>query len=223
MMDRAMKEYRILLVDDHALVRAGIRNLIDQLDGFSVAAEASGIDEAMEKLKGGQPDIVITDIDMGGDSGLDLAGRVRRQYPNVKVMILSMHSSEALVSEALQIGASAYLLKEAAPAELQIALVAVTRGENFMSPGVSTKVINRFVRTPPTQPDPLKSLTSRQIQILTLLASGRGTKEIAYELDLSDKTVAAHRAQIMERIGIRDLVGLVLFAVKHGLVKVEKP
>ncbi|MBS1187494.1 MAG: DNA-binding response regulator [Burkholderiaceae bacterium] len=218
-----MKEYRILLVDDHALVRAGIRNLIDQLDGFSVEAEASGMDEAMEKLKAGQPDIVITDIDMGGDSGLDLAGRVRRQFPNVKVMILSMHSSEALVSEALQIGASAYLLKEAAPAELQIALAAVTRGENFMSPGVSTKVINRFVRTPAPVPDPLKSLTPRQIQILTLLASGRGTKEIAYELDLSDKTVAAHRAQIMERIGIRDLVGLVLFAVKHGLVKVDKP
>ena len=217
-----MQEYRILLVDDHALVRAGIKNLIDQLECFTVTAEASGVAEAMSKLCAVQPDIVITDIDMGDDSGLDLAARVKLQAPDVKVMILSMHSSEALVSEALQLGASAYLLKDAAPAELQIALSAITSGETFMSPAVSTKMINRFVRAPVSVPDPLKALTPRQIQILTLLASGRGTKEIAYELDLSDKTVAAHRAQIMERIGIRDLVGLVLFAVKHGLVKVDK-
>lgn len=218
-----MRTYEILLVDDHALVRAGIKSLIDQLEGFVVVAEAAGIAEAMAKLSEIKPDVMITDIDMGHDSGLDLAAKVKQQLPQVKVMILSMHSSEALVSEALKLGASAYLLKEAAPAELQIALAAITRGETFLSPAVSTKMINRFVREPVAEvADPLKSLTSRQIQILTLLASGKGTKEIAYELDLSDKTVAAHRAQIMERIGIRDLVGLVLFAVKHGLVQVEK-
>jgi DNA-binding NarL/FixJ family response regulator len=214
---------KILLVDDHALVRAGIRNLIDRLDGFTVIAEASNIASAMGRLAEAVPDIVVTDLDMGADNGLDLVRKLKAQLPNVVVVILSMHSSEELVTEALQLGASAYLLKEAAPEELGMALTAVMNGETFMSPAVSTKMINRFVRAPASPPDPLKSLTARQIQILTMLARGVGTKEIAYELDLSDKTVAAHRAQIMERIGIRDVVGLVLFAVKHGLVKVDKP
>jgi len=218
-----MKTFEILLVDDHALVRAGIRSLIDQIPGFTVVAEASSVAEAMKKLKETSPDIVITDIDMGSDNGLDLARRVKKQAPEIMVIILSMHSSEALVSEALKLGATAYLVKEAAPAELEIALSAITRGETFLSPAVSTKMINRFVRPSASDVGPLKSLTPRQIQILTLLASGKGTKEIAYELDLSDKTVAAHRAQIMDRIGIHDLVGLVLFAVKHDLIKVEKP
>jgi len=220
-----MTKFKLLLVDDHALVRAGIKSLIDQLDGFVVVAEASGIAEAMGKLANPSPDIVITDIDMGIDNGLDLVRKIKKQMPEALVVILSMHSSEALVSEALQLGASAYLLKEAVPAELEIALRAVTQGETFLSPAVATKMINRFVRptVPAAAADPLKSLTLRQLQILTMLASGRGTKEIAYELDLSNKTVAAHRAQIMERIGIHDLVGLVLFAVKHGLVKIDKP
>lgn len=221
-----MNKFKLMLVDDHALVRAGIKSLIDHLDGFVVVAEASGIAEAMGKLANPVPDIVITDIDMGIDNGLDLVRKIKKQMPEALVVILSMHSSEALVSEALQLGASAYLLKEAVPAELEIALRAVTHGETFLSPAVATKMINRFVR--PAVPaaaaaDPLKSLTLRQVQILTMLASGRGTKEIAYELDLSNKTVAAHRAQIMERLGIHDLVGLVLFAVKHGLVKIDKP
>jgi DNA-binding NarL/FixJ family response regulator len=220
-----MTKFKLLLVDDHALVRAGIKSLIDQLDGFVVVAEASGIAEAMGKLANPSPDIVITDIDMGIDNGLDLVRKIKKQMPEALVVILSMHSSEAFVSEALQLGASAYLLKEAVPAELEIALRAVTQGETFLSPAVATKMINRFVRptVPAAAADPLKSLTLRQVQILTMLASGRGTKEIAYELDLSNKTVAAHRAQIMERIGIHDLVGLVLFAVKHGLVKIDKP
>jgi len=214
---------KILLVDDHALVRAGLKSLIDQFDNFFVVAEASNIASAMVKLGESAPDIVVTDIDMGSDNGLDLIKKIKKQLPNVAVVILSMHSSEELVSEALQLGASAYLVKEAAPEELGMALSAVVRGGTFLSPSVSTKMINRFVRPTAPAAGPLKLLTARQIEILTMLARGVSTKEIAYELDLSDKTVAAHRAQIMERIGIRDLVGLVLFAVKHGLVKVEKP
>jgi DNA-binding NarL/FixJ family response regulator len=214
---------KILLVDDHVLVRAGIRNLIESIDGYSVIAEASNIADAMLKLDTTTPDIVITDIDMGSDNGLDLVSHIKKRQPDIAIVILSMHSSGELVSNALQLGASAYLLKEAAPEELGIALAAVTRMETFLSPAVSTKMINRFVRPSTPDNDPLKSLTQRQIQILTLLAQGASTKEIAYSLDLSDKTVAAHRSQIMERIGVRDLVSLVLFAVKHGLVDVNKP
>ena len=135
------------------------------------------------------------------------------------IVILSMHSSEELVAEALQLGAAAYLLKEAAPAELEIALRAVARGETYLSPPVSTKMIERFVRQPVAMQSALQTLTARQLQILTMIADRKGTKEIAYELDLSEKTVAAHRAQLMARVGVRDIVGLILFAVRHGLVK----
>ncbi|EGF32216.1 DNA-binding response regulator, LuxR family [Oxalobacteraceae bacterium IMCC9480] len=208
----------ILLVDDHALVRAGIRSLIDQLSDFVVIAEASDPVEALAWVAQRVPDIVVTDITMGSHSGLDLVRRLREQHPQMAIVILSMHASEELVTEALRLGASAYLLKEAAPAELEIALQAIRRNETYLSPAVSTKMIERFVRAPVVAVNPLDALTTRQLQILTMIAGRKGTKEIAFELDLSEKTVAAHRAQIMERLGVRDVVGLVLLAVRHGLV-----
>lgn len=214
-----MKQTAVLLVDDHALVRAGIRSLIDQLKDFIVIAEASNPAEAMCKLEESVPDIVVTDITMGVHNGLDLVRALKQQFPHMAIVILSMHASDELVSEALRLGVSAYLLKEAAPAELEIALRAVTREETYLSPAVTTKIIERFVRQPVSSQSPLQSLTVRQLQILTMIANRKGTKEIAYELDLSEKTVAAHRAQMMERVGVRDIVGLVLFAVKYGLVK----
>ncbi len=214
------KKTTILLVDDHVLVRAGIRSLIRQLKDFVVIAEASNPEEAMQELTLCTPDIVVTDIAMGAGagSGLDLVRMLKERFPDMAVVILSMHASEELVTEALRLGASAYLLKEAAPAELEIALQAITRHETYLSPAVSTKMIERFVRPANAPQGPLQSLTPRQLQILTMIVDRKGTKEIAFELDLSEKTVAAHRAQIMERVGVRDLVSLVLLAVKHGMV-----
>jgi len=210
----------VVLVDDHALVRAGICTLINQIPEFTVVGEASNLLEAMELVRQLRPHVLVTDITLGEENGLDLVPRVQTESPRTRVAILSMHASEELVAEALRLGASAYLLKESAPGELEIALRAVLRDENYMSPSVSKKMIDRFVRPAPAavadkQPD---ILTPRQQQILTMIASRKSTKEIAYELDLSEKTIAAHRAQIMERTGVRDLVGLVLWAVKHGLV-----
>jgi len=217
-----VKVFKAMLVDDHPMVRSGFRNLVDDMQGFSVVAEAGDIDEAMEKLRETAPDIVVTDIDMGTDNGLDLVRRIKKQTPATIIVIFSMHSSEELVSEALALGASAYLLKKAAPEELEMALAAVAQGETFLSPAVSTKMINRLVRPPTLKGAPLKLLTARQIQILRMIAAGMSAKEVAYELDLSDRTVIAHRSQIMERLNIHDLAGLVLFAVKHGLVKLEE-
>jgi len=219
-MNGTMHSPRILLIDDHSLVRAGIKSLIDKLDGFTVVGEAASIAEAMSLLDTTKPDIVVTDISIGSDNGLDLLRKVRQRSTQIKLIILSMHLSEALVTEALKLSASAYLLKDAAPEELGMALTAVWRGESFLSPVVSSKMIRRLVQPQDANTHPLQLLTSRQIEILTLLASGKGTKEIAFELDLSDKTVAAHRAQIMDRLKINDLVGLVLFAVRHKLVQV---
>lgn len=212
----------VVLVDDHALVRAGISTLINQIPDFTVVGEASNLLDAMELIRQLRPHVLVTDITLGDENGLDLVPRVQAESPRTRIVILSMHASEELVAEALRLGASAYLLKESAPGELEIALRAVLRDESYMSPSVSKKMIDRFVRPAPAaavadkQPD---ILTARQQQILTMIASRKSTKEIAYELDLSEKTIAAHRAQIMERTGVRDLVGLVLWAVKHGLVK----
>jgi DNA-binding NarL/FixJ family response regulator len=214
-----MEKTKIFLVDDHALVRAGIRTLINQIPDCHVLDEASGIDETMAKLAQLKPDIVVTDITMGADNGLDLVKRIKDKYKEIVVVILSMHASGELVSEALKLGAAAYLLKDAAPAELEIALHAVVRNETYLSPAVSTKMIERFLRPEASGKNALDMLTPRQIQILTMIASRKGTKEIAFELGLSEKTIAAHRAQIMERTGVRDMVGLALFAVRHGLVK----
>lgn len=209
----------VVLVDDHALVRAGISNLINQIDSFVVVGEASTRMDAMELVRQLRPHIVVADITLGEESGLDLLEPIRQASPTTRVIILSMHASEELVAEALRRGAASYLLKESAPSELEIALKAVGRGDSYLSPSVSKKMIERFVRPPTVAPKALDMLTARQQQILTMIASRKSTKEIAYELDLSEKTIAAHRAQIMERTGVRDLVGLVLFAVKHGLVK----
>jgi DNA-binding NarL/FixJ family response regulator len=209
----------VLLVDDHVLVRAGIRSLIEQVDNFRVVGEAGGTTAALTQLDALAPDIVVTDLAMGAESGLDLLREIRKRAPQMPVVILSMHASEELVAEALRLGASAYLLKEAAPGELEIALHAVARHETYLSPAVSTKVIAQFVKPAPVQDNDKVPLTPRQLQILTMIANRKSTKEIAYELDLSEKTIAAHRAQIMERTGVRDVVGLVFYAVKHGLVK----
>ena len=215
---------KVLLVDDHALVRAGIRSLIDQVDSFKVVGEAAGTAEALALFDRLAPDMVVTDLTMGEESGLDLLRDVRARRAGVPVVILSMHASEELVAEALRLGASAYLLKEAAPSELEVALQAVARRESYLSPAVSTKVIAHFLRPapPPAAEDTKVPLTPRQVQILTMIAERKSTKEIAYELDLSEKTIAAHRAQIMERTGVRDVVGLVFYAVRHGLVN-NKP
>jgi DNA-binding NarL/FixJ family response regulator len=209
----------ILLVDDHALVRAGIRTLINQIDSFRVVGEADGIERGLALLRELEPDLVVTDITLGNESGLDLLAAIKRERPATRVVVLSMHSADEVVSDALRLGADAYLLKDSAPGELEIALHAVERHESYLSPVVSRRMIDRYVRQPVVAEKPLDMLTARQQQILTMIAERKSTKEIAYELDLSEKTIAAHRAQIMERTGVRDLVGLVLFAMQHGLVK----
>jgi DNA-binding NarL/FixJ family response regulator len=211
----------ILLVDDHALVRAGIRSLIERISGFAVVAEASNSGQAMAAIAVALPDIVIADLAMGDDNGLDLLRALKSQYPALVVMVLSMHASEEMVSEALSLGAAAYLLKESAPAELEIALRAIAHAQCYLSPQVSAKVIARYIQPAAAQESPLHTLTSRQIQIFKLIAASNTTKQIAYDLDLSEKTVAAHRAQILARLGLHDVRSLQSYAARHGLV--DKP
>jgi DNA-binding NarL/FixJ family response regulator len=206
---------RVLLADDHALVRAGIRSLLNAMAEVEVVAEASSGEEALELAQTSRPDVVLMDIAMKGITGLEAAARMRDRVPEVRVVILSMHSGEEYVLQALRAGAAGYLLKDAATGELELALRSVMRGESWLSPAVSRQVVEGYVRSGESAPE---VLTARQREVLRLVAGGKSTKEIAFLLNLSVKTVETHRAQIMERLGIRDVAGLVRYALRTGLV-----
>jgi DNA-binding NarL/FixJ family response regulator len=209
---------RLLLADDHVLVRAGIRSLLGTLPGVEVVAEARDGHETLGLVQSLRPDIVLMDIAMPGLNGLEATERITRDYPATKVVILSMHVSEEYGARALRAGAAGYLPKDADVRELELAIAAVARGETYLSPAVSTHVVADYRRRLAEAPDALARLSPRQREVLQLLAEGASTKEVAFRLKLSIKTVETHRAQIMDRLDIHDLAGLVRFAVRTGLV-----
>lgn len=215
-----MAPLRVLLVDDHALVRAGMRSLLQDLPDVEVVAEAGDGAGALAAAERERPDVVLMDIAMKGMNGLEAAARLRERLPGVKVIILSMHTSEEYVLLALRAGAAAYLIKDSATAELELALKCVMRGETYLSPAISRQVVDGYVQRVGASAGP-EPLTPRQREVLKRIAEGRSTKEIAFELNLSVKTVETHRAQIMERLGIRDVAGLVRYAMRAGLVPPE--
>lgn len=211
---------KVVLINDHAMVRAGIGMLVNHVSGFHIVGEASNKSAALDLVRQLQPDVVISDIGLGSDRALDLLQPILKASPATRIIILSVHASEELVAESLRLGAAAYLSKEAGAHELEMALRAVVSNKRYLSSCVSRTMLESVLPAEPAVARDLTvpMLTARQCQILTMIASRKSTKEIAYELDLSEKTIAAHRSQIMERIGIRDVAGLVLFAVRHGLV-----
>lgn len=215
-----MAALRVLLVDDHKLVRAGMRSLLREFEGVEVVAEASDGAEALLLAERERPDVVLMDIAMKGMNGLEAAARLRERLPATKIVILSMHTSEEYVLLALRAGAAAYLIKDSATSELELALQSVMRGETYLSPAISRQVVEGYVQRV-GEGGAADPLTPRQREVLKRIAEGRSTKEIAYELNLSVKTVETHRAQIMERLGIRDVAGLVRYAMRAGLVPPE--
>ena len=216
-----MTPIRVLLVDDHTLVRAGIRGLLQGLTGVEVVGEASEGHEALRLAETLRPDVVLLDVGMPGLNGLEAAGRIGAIDASMRVIILSMHNAEEYVLRALRAGCAGYLLKGSAVSELEIAVRAVARGETYLSPAVSKQVVDDYVGRTGGATDPLDALTPRQRQILQLVAEGHTSKDIAQRLGLSFKTVEAHRAQIMERLGVHELAGLVRFAVRVGLISLE--
>jgi DNA-binding NarL/FixJ family response regulator len=208
---------RVVLADDHALVRAGMRSLLGGMAQVEVVGEAASGEEALVLAERERPDVVLMDIAMKGMTGLEAAARMREQHPGVRVIILSMHAGEEYVLQALRAGAIGYLLKDTATGDLELALRSVMRGESWFSPAVSRQVVEGYVQRVGGEPA-ADVLTARQREVLKLVAGGKSTKEIAFDLNLSVKTVETHRAQIMERLGIRDVAGLVRYALKTGLV-----
>ena len=224
-----MAAIRVLLADDHALVRAGIHSLLNNLSGIEVIAEAADGREALVLIQKHLPDVVLMDISMSGLNGLEAAAYVAREFPSVKVIMLSMHANEEYVLQALRSGASGYLLKNAGTLELELAIKSVARGEIYLSPPISKHIISDYVLRvggdegrASTLARDTEPLTLRQREILQLIAEGHTTQDIAQKLGISIKTVETHRMQIMERLDIHDIAGLVRYAIRTGLISTDE-
>ena len=213
---------RVILADDHTLVRAGIRSLLEKSPEILVVAEANEGRELLELLQTHEVDLVLMDIAMPGLNGLEATARISREFPKVRVIMLSMHQNEEYFWQALKAGASGYLLKKAATVELEAAVKQVMAGETYLSREIATRLSKRMPLTQLSRAkSPLESLTERQREILQLIAEGETTKAIALLLKLSPKTVEYHRAELMSRLGIYDVPGLVRFAMQVGLINRE--
>jgi DNA-binding NarL/FixJ family response regulator len=215
---------RLVLADDHTLVRTGMRLLLESTPDVNVVGEASDGMEALQLIEQLRPDCVLMDLAMPGLSGVEAVRRSRARFPNIPILVISMHADEAYVHKALVAGASGYLLKGSDKEELELALRAILRGETYLTPAISKTLVSALARKSQVSDvlSPLDSLTLRQREVLRLVAEGNSTKQIAARLGLSAKTVEAHRGAIMDRLGIRDLAGLVRFAVRAGLVEHDR-
>ena len=216
-----MKRIRVLLADDHALVLAGIRLLVERIEGVEIIGEAHNGRVAVETALEMRPDLVIMDISMEELNGIEAAVRIREALPDVRVLILSSHGDGLFVRRAVRAGVSGYLVKRSVPMELPMAISAVMRGQLYVSPEVASHLLTHV--TNPDEESSLDMLSPRHREVLQMIAEGKATKQIAFILRLSVKTVETHRACIMDRLGIHDVPGLVRFAMRHGLVEPDPP
>jgi two-component system response regulator NreC len=215
-----VKPIRILLADDHTVMRRGLRLLLEGQPGFSVVAEASDGREAVQQAEATQPDVAVVDIAMPNLSGIEAAERITASFPQTAIVILSMHSDEGYVLRALKVGAKGYLLKDSAEGDLIDAIKAVHEGKTFFSPEISKMLVEDYVREIRTRgaEDSYDLLTSREREILQLLAERKSNKEIAHSLHLSPYTIETHRRNLQEKLNLHSLAELILYAVRKGVI-----
>ncbi len=211
--DSTQQPIRVVLADDHDLVRSGIKALLSMIDGVQVVAEARDGLELIRLVESLKPDIVMTDISMPRMDGITAISQIHALYPQVRLLVLSMYDTVDFVKRAVASGACGYLMKDAPPFELEQAVRSVMATGSYFSPAIAQRLLQ------PSEPTINDELTQRQIEILKLIAQGRASKEIAFQLGLSPKTVDVHRARIMERLRLNDIASLTLYAVRKGLVK----
>lgn len=214
-----MKAIRTLIADDHALVRAGIRALVEKISGITVVAEAGKGSEAKELITNLKPDLVLLDITMPDGNGFEVLLHVQKNFPETRIIVLTVHEAGEYAIRALREGAAGFLPKSAASTELEQAIQAVMNGEIYISPETSRKTLLEYGKG--TKRNLLETLSPRQREVLRLIAEGRTTKQIAQMLEISVKTVETHRSQLMERLDIHDVAGLVRYAIIVGLIEVE--
>ena len=211
---------RTLIADDHALVRAGIRALVEKIKGVTVVAEAGTGSEAVELIDKLKPDLVLLDITMPDGSGFDVLHHLTQKFPETRVIVLTVHEAGEYAIRALREGAAGFIPKSAASTELEQAINTVMKDETYISPETSRKTLLEYGKGT-TKRDQLANLSPRQREVLRLIAEGRTTKQIAQTLEISVKTVETHRSQLMERLDIHDVAGLVRYAIIVGLIDVE--
>jgi len=216
-----MTTIRVVLADDHPVVRAGIRSMLEQIEGVVILGEASNGREALALVEQFQPQLLLTDIAMPELNGLEVAARITKSHPLVRVIILSMHAAEEYVWQALRVGAAGYLLKDTDAKEIELAVTEVAAGRSYLTPAVSKEVVENYLQRLGPDAKSADILTPRQREILQAVAEGKTTKEIAQAFSISKKTVETHRAQLMERLNIYDIPGLVRYAMRAGMVPPE--
>ncbi len=215
---------KVLIADDHTIVRQGLRSLLEGAEDVEVVGEAEDGRQAITQAEALQPDIIVMDIAMPGLNGLEATREIRRRFPQIRVLTLTMHRDPQYVFRLLQAGASGYLLKDSAKEALLAAIQAVHRGETFLSPEVSRQVIDAYIQRGEdavTATVPFDTLTTREREVLQLIAEGYTSRQIAGQLAISVKTVNNHRARIMDKLNIRDIAGLTRFAVQNGLIQTD--
>ena len=212
---------RIVIADDHALVRTGLRTLLQYMPDVQIVGEAGTGVEALKLVEQHQPNIAIVDVAMPELNGIEVTERVAEKFPHVRVLILSMHKTEDYARRALRAGAAGYLLKDSDTAEYQLAIHAIAAGDSYLSPAIAKHLVANFARADASQPDSLERLTSRQREVLQLIAEGHSRQTIAEKLNISVKTFDGLRAELMERLEIYDTAGLVRYAIQKGLVNLE--
>jgi two-component system, NarL family, response regulator NreC len=215
-----VKQIRILLADDHTVMRRGLRLLLESQPEFSVVAEASDGRQAVQQAEAMLPDVAVMDIAMPNLSGIEAAQRIASAQPNTAIVILSMHSDEGYVLRALKVGAKGYLLKDSAEGDLIEAIKAVHQGKTFFSPEISKMLVEDYVREIRTRgaEDTYDLLTSREREILQLLAERKSNKEIAQALNISVYTIETHRRNLHEKLNLHSLAELILYAVRKGII-----
>lgn len=210
---------RVLIVDDHTLVRQGIRHLVDDMDGLEVVAEGGSAAEALSLADAHTPDVILLDISLPDDTGLSVASQIRQAHPATRILMLTMHDEAEYVLGAVEAGAHGYVLKDAGPGELGQAIQALRNGEEYFSPAVARQLTAVIRGELPTEPEtPLDSLTPREQEILKHVAQGKTSKVIAEELGISPRTVESHRESLMRKLDIRSVAGLTRLAVEQGLL-----
>jgi DNA-binding NarL/FixJ family response regulator len=214
-----MQQTTIVVADDHKIVREGIRKLLETREDFKVVGEASDGEEAVQMVLDKQPDVALMDIWMPRLSGIDATRRIGKRGLDTKVLVLSMHESRTYVEEVLRAGAAGYIVKNAASSDLLQAIDAVCEGASYLSPSITQQVVDAIARPGDAAPSGVATLTDREREVLQLIAEGLSSKEIAGMLGVSLKTVDSHRSNLMEKLDIHKVSGLVRFAIRAGLVE----
>jgi two-component system response regulator NreC len=209
---------KILIADDHAVVRAGLRAVLQTNPELELAGEASGGLEALELVQQIHPDVLVLDLSMPDLDGISVTRQVKETNPQTRILILTVHEDEALLREAIKAGASGYILKRAAESELVSAIQVILRGDLYVDPSLLRSLLDEQAKSKPAQPELVEPLTPREVDVLKLIVEGYTNRQIAEKLSISTRTVEGHRANLSEKLGLHSRVELVRFARDHGII-----